>query len=747
MKIQVASKIIDKRGAFCVIMAFCCLLITTTSISWGQEISRISVNDNGNEGNGRSTRPSISADGRFIAFSSDADNLVPGDTNLVRDVFLYDHQTDQVSRVSVDSAGNQSNGKSDRPSISSDGRYIAFYSDANNLIIGDTNLVRDVFVRDRQTGEVSRVSLGPGGIESNGKSDRPAISADGRYITFASDADNLIGINNDLNQFRDIFVHDRDPDDNGDFTDTVGDTILISKGSSDNPVRGNDDSGRPAISADGRFVVFYSDASNLVSLVSVDLPTFHATNCPLCTGSRDIFVRDRDPDGNQIFDEATDVITTRITITSNEGKNGFSSRPAFSGDGRYIVFRSASSSLVDGDNNNKNDVFLHELQTGTTTRVSVGPGGIESDGDSSVPSISSNGRYIAFRSDATNLSSGLPASVEQVYIVDRDTMNIMIASTSNAGVAGSDDSSRPAISADGLTITFYSDAHNFADGDVPTFHAITCSSCTGVRDVFVRSLDRDGDQILEVNDNCPNIANANQLDFDSDHIGDVCDNDRDGDGTLNFADGCPDDPNKSAGGDCGCGVADTDTDSDGLANCLDKCPIDPEKIEGGICGCGITDTDDGSGQIVCVDGCPDDPDKGGPGVCKCGIPDIDTDLDGVLDCVDNCPSDMNSNQLDFDTDGMGDVCDDDDDNDLVADEMDNCPLVANTDQSDADADGIGDVCDPDFDNGPGQPNPSPCGAFGMITLSLTFMGLSFLRRRANIRRYPVMSKNSNASES
>lgn len=326
--------------------------------------------------------------------------------------------------------------------------------------------------------------------------------------------------------------------------------------------------------------------------------------------------------------------TIRVSVDVNgvEG-NGRSDRPSISADGRFIAFYSDAYNLVDGN--------------------------------SSVPSISSNGQYIAFRSDATNLSVGLPASVEQVYIVDRDTMNMMIASTSNAGIAGSDDSSRPAISADGQTVTFYSDAHNFADGDVPTFHAITCASCVGVRDVFVRSLDRDGDQVLEVNDNCPNIANANQSDIDGDHIGDVCDVDRDGDGTLNFADHCPDDPNKSAEGDCGC-----------------------------------------------------------------GNPDIDTDLDGVLNCVDNCPTDMNSNQLDFDTDDIGDVCDDDDDNDLVVDEMDNCPMAANTDQSDADGDGMGDECDPDFNNDePTQTNPSPCGAFGMITLSFTFMGLSFLRRR------------------
>src|SRR5262249_29399620 len=153
--------------------------------------------------------PALSADGRFVAFESDVDNLVPGDTNRVRDVFLHDRVTGDTIRVSVASDGTQADGRSSffaSPSLSADGRYVAFESDADNLVPGDTNLSSDVFVHDRVTGDTVRVSVASDGAEADGFSAEPALSADGRYVAFESDADNLVP--GDTNDPSDVFLHD-----------------------------------------------------------------------------------------------------------------------------------------------------------------------------------------------------------------------------------------------------------------------------------------------------------------------------------------------------------------------------------------------------------------------------------------------------------------------------------------------------------------------------------------------------------
>jgi hypothetical protein len=117
------------------------------------------------------------------------------------------------------------------------------------------------------------------------------------------------------------------------------------------------------------------------------------------------------------------------------------------------------------------------------------------------------------------------------------------------------------------------------------------------------------------------------------------------------------DPNKTAAGVCGCGVADVDTDGDGTLDCVDGCPNDPNKTAGGICGCGVAYTDtDGDGTADCLDGCPNDPNKIAAGQCGCGNPDTDTDADGVADCIDNCVAIANPGQEDCDGDGIGNVC-------------------------------------------------------------------------------------------
>ena len=256
-----------------------------------------------------------------MVFYSSASNLVSGDTNGWSDIFVHDRQTGQTTRVSVASDGTQGNSASDKPSISSDGRYVAFKSTATNLVSGDTNGFIDVFVHDRQTGQTTRVSLASDSTQGNGDSYSPSISADGRYVAFRSSASNLVS--GDTNGTSDIFVHDRQG----------GGTTRVSVAS--DGTQGNGDSYSPSISADGRYVAFMSAASNLVS----------GDTC--CS---DIFVHDRQSGQ-----------TTRVSVASDGAQgNNHSWYPSISADGRYVAFHSYASNLVSGDTNSAPDVFVHD---------------------------------------------------------------------------------------------------------------------------------------------------------------------------------------------------------------------------------------------------------------------------------------------------------------------------------------------------------------------------------------------------
>ncbi len=286
-------------------------------------VTRVSVSSGGTQGNDASYSAAISADGRYVAFRSAATNLVPGDTNNTDDIFVHDRQTGQTTRVSRDSAGQQSNGPAITPSISGDGRFVAFQSTATNLVTGDTNGVGDIFVRDRQTGTTTRVSLGVGNVQANGNSLEPAISTDGEFIAFASSATNLV--TGDTNQVDDVFVVRRG-------TGAIERVSLSSTKSS-----GNAASARPAISGDGRHVAFHSDADNLVS---------GDTN-----GTTDVFMRDRLTNQTQLVSQADGAILS----------NGPSSDPSISADGRYVAFNSFADNLVSGDENFSFDVFVRDL--------------------------------------------------------------------------------------------------------------------------------------------------------------------------------------------------------------------------------------------------------------------------------------------------------------------------------------------------------------------------------------------------
>jgi Tol biopolymer transport system component len=375
-----------------------------------------------------SNNPAISADGRYVAYDSLATNLVAGDTNAVSDIFVRDRQTGTTTLASKDSAGVEGTDQSFNPSISGDGRYVAFYSDAANLVTGDSNGRGDIFVRDRQTGTTTLVSRNSGGNEgSGGDSDNPSISADGRYVAFDSYATNLVS--GDTNGKYDIFVRDRQ----------TGTTYLISKDSAGVP--GDDGSSAPSMSSDGRYVAFDSYATTLVP---------GDTN-----GKKDIFVRDRQTG------------TTYLVSKSSAGVEGddSSESPTISSDGRYVTFESAATNLVAGDTNAKTDIFVRDRQTGSTYLVSRSSAGEQGNDASYHASISADGRYVAFWSPATNLVSGDTNGMYDIFVRDRQTGTTTLVSKDSSGVLGNIASFDPSISGDGRYVAFISVATNLVPGD------------------------------------------------------------------------------------------------------------------------------------------------------------------------------------------------------------------------------------------------------------------------------------------
>ena len=417
-----------------------CLVFVPSVLGALGDTTRVSVDSGGIEANGTSYEPSISADGRYVAFYSDASNLVPGDTNGARDIFVHDRNSGNTTRVSVDSSGVQANAGSGYPSISADGRYVAFRSIASDLVAGDTNGMGDIFVHDRNTGITTRVSVDSGGAEGNGYSYRPSISAEGRYVAFCSFASNLVA--GDSNGNYDIFVYDR----------VNGSTTRVSVGSGGTEANGY--SNEPSISADGRYVAFYSSASNLVA----------GDN----NGMNDIFVHDR-----------VSGSTIRVSVDSSGVQaDAGSEYPSISADGRYVTFESDASNLVAGDTNGRFDIFLHDRNSGTTTRVSVDSSGLEGNSSSEHPAISANGRYVAFRSGASNLVAGDTNGMGDIFVHDRNNGVTTRVSMDSGGTEANGSSTNPSISADGRYAAFKSVASNLVSGD-----------SNGATDIFVHEPD------------------------------------------------------------------------------------------------------------------------------------------------------------------------------------------------------------------------------------------------------------------
>ncbi len=406
------------------------LVSLSASVARAVELESVSIS--GVAGNAESGGVAVNANGEFVAFWSDASNLVVHDTNQVRDVFVRDRAAATTQRVDVSSSGDQSNGPSHAdgfsPAISGDGKTVAFYSDATNLVPNDANGQTDVFVRDRTGGTTELISVSTAGTQGNGDSLYPSISADGTLVAFQSQATNLV--TGAANNFAAIFVRDR----TAGTTERPCDAIQS---------QANGGSSNPAISADGSVVAFHSAATNLI---------------PKDTNNHiDVFVCDRTTGTIELISQST---------AGGQG-DGDSILPAISQDGRFVAFKSSADNLVPDDTNRKVDVFLRDRVAQTTIRVSVNVHGGNADDNSYPPSISYDGRFVSFGSAATNLVTNDFNGLPSVFVRDLQTMLTLLVDVNDKGqqANGATPDVATGISGDGKQIGFVSLASNLVDND------------------------------------------------------------------------------------------------------------------------------------------------------------------------------------------------------------------------------------------------------------------------------------------
>jgi Tol biopolymer transport system component len=413
-------------------------------------ITRVSLGGQLAEGNGPSSAPALSGDGRFVAFTSAADNLVPGDDNDALDVFVYDRQLSTITRVSVATDGTQGNGDSRSPSIDRTGTIVAFTSAAGNLVAGDGNGHTDVFVRRLGPSpattllSVAADGSGPG----DGASDEPSLSRDGTVVAFSSDATDLVA--GDGNDHKDVFRRVIDPDSG---------TELVSLRNGSTTEAGNDDSSSPSISVDGARIAFASDATNLLRPTSDD------------NDVSDVFLRTPQSKTTALMSrscggEAADNASVAPHISSDTGSGGVG-----------VSFVTDAENLLQGcadvpapDNNNLPDVYFRPLGSGTVAneRVSRDPAGAQFNRPSLESAVSGDGRLVAFTTGAIEASNGGPGAGEDVYSRDRATnpgTTTRLSAPAAGPALGPAVTGFPAISADGRIVAYASAAPDFVTDD------------------------------------------------------------------------------------------------------------------------------------------------------------------------------------------------------------------------------------------------------------------------------------------
>ncbi len=385
-----------------------------------------------------------------------------------------------TTRVSVAADGSQANNTNQAYQITPGGRYVVFRSQATNLVGVDTAYIWNIYVRDREAGTTVLISQPEAGGVANGNSWDCAISADGRWVVYASQASNLVA--GDPGPVMDVFAHDRDADADGIY-DEPGQTATVRLTASHDGSPVDNDSYWPDITDDGRFVSFFSYAPNLV---------------PGDTNSvYDAFVIDRDTDEDGVFDEAGATATVRVSVREDGTQaNDGSDYPRMTADGRFVVFYSTASNLVPGDTNGRSDIFVRDRDTDAdgifdepgfvaTRRLSSAPDGSPANERSLLPAIDAAGRFVAFRSWATNLVAGDTNGIQDVFVIDRDAdengvfdeaggTSTTRVSVATGGEQANGTNENPALSPDGRFVAFDSYATNLVAGDT-----------NGVADSFV----------------------------------------------------------------------------------------------------------------------------------------------------------------------------------------------------------------------------------------------------------------------
>lgn len=390
----------------------------------------VSADRAGVAGNGPSTASAVNPAGDLVVFSSEASNLVAGDRNGFRDVFLWDRSGGSVELISRSVSGGFGNGASPADAgpvgVSADGQVVVFSSNASNLVSGDSNGKADVFLHRRDGSGTILISAASGGGLADGGSSHPGISADGTRVAFQSEATNLVP--GDTNGFSDIFVRDMEAG--------VTERPCALEGA-------NGPSWGPVLSADGRVVAFTSSASNLV---------------PGDANNRaDIFVCDVESG-----------LLERVSVGDCDcDADGDSAAASISADGRFVAFRSAATNLVNDDFNGAFDVFVRDRAEGRTERLSVSVTGGNADDFSGPPSISGDGRFVAFVSAASNLVFEDANRVADVFVRDRSISKTILAARGPSGELpnGAALDLPPSISADGRWTSFASLASNLAGQD------------------------------------------------------------------------------------------------------------------------------------------------------------------------------------------------------------------------------------------------------------------------------------------
>lgn len=392
------------------------------------DTARVSIDTSGAEKPGASLFAAVAtgpASQPMVAFQSQA-ALVSTDTNGLYDVYLRDVGAGETVRVSGLGTASEPTGASRAPALSLDSRFVAYESDASELVADDENNTSDVFVLDRETKTTVRASVSTTGTEGELASRTPSISGDGSLVVFVSDATTLVP--DDTNGRTDVFIHDL----------VTGETRRVSETVS---AEANGSSDIAAISADGSTVVLVSKANNLVP---GDV-----------NGRSDIF--------------AYDVVAGTfelVSVSSSETQGNLDSQePSVSEDGRFVTFESASTNLVAGDGNLKRDIFLRDRQLGTTVRISGGANGVDSDENSSASRVSLDGRFVAFSSRATALAPGSTDGVSNVYVWDALQDSVTCVGTAADGEPLDGDCYSPALSPDGRFAAFHSTASNLVASD------------------------------------------------------------------------------------------------------------------------------------------------------------------------------------------------------------------------------------------------------------------------------------------